>query len=56
VIGDRLFCFAASQVLSLSVREAGIGAFLDAGHFSFAFFHAFLLTRLARYAGSVAYR
>jgi len=37
MIGDRLFCFATSELLSLSGRETGISAFLVLAHFRFAF-------------------
>jgi hypothetical protein len=37
VVGDRLFCFAASQSFPLSGRETGISAFLVVDHFPFAF-------------------
>src|SRR3979411_3160506 len=37
MLRDRFFCLAASESFPLSSREAGIGAFLVAAHFSFAF-------------------
>jgi hypothetical protein len=37
MIGDRLFCFATSELPSLSGRETGISAFLVVAHFRFAF-------------------
>ena len=37
MIGDRLFCFATSELPSLSARETGISAFLVLAHFRFAF-------------------
>jgi hypothetical protein len=36
MIGDRLFRFATSELLSLSGRETGISAFLVLAHFRFA--------------------
>src|SRR5260370_8862645 len=37
MLRDRFFCLAASESFPLSSREAGIGAFLVAAHFPFAF-------------------
>src|SRR5258708_38192649 len=37
MIGDGLFCFATSELLSLSGRETGISALLVVDHFPFAF-------------------
>ena len=41
MIGDRLFCFATSELLSLSGRETGITALLVVDHFPFAFSPSF---------------